>query len=100
LLAKGGILVVKDNEGYGIVRKNKVGPVIADSVEAAAAITNYAHTLGARTMDVPLHEVSREVLSQLKGQGVDYATPSTHMVYGNTSQDTKRIFAQVSSALG
>lgn len=100
LLALGGILVVKDNEGYGILHKNKVGPVIADNMEAAVAITNYAHILGARTMDVPLHGVSREFLSQLKGKEVDYATPSTHMVYGNTPQDTKRIFAQVSSALG
>lgn len=100
LLAMGGIMVVKDNEGYGIVYKNKVGPVIADNVEAAVAITNYAHTLGARTMDVPLYEVPREFLSQLKGQGVDYATPSTQMVYGDTPQDMKRVFAQVSSALG
>jgi len=100
LLAMGGIMVVKDDEGYGIVYEKKVGPVIADNVEAAVAITNYAHTLGALTMDVPLHDVPREFLSQLKGQGVDYATPSTQMVYGNTLQDTKRVFAQVSSALG
>lgn len=44
-----------------------MGPDIADNAEAAA-MTDYAYTLGARTMNVPLHDIQQEFLSQLKGR--------------------------------
>ena len=93
-------MIVKHNEGYGILWKKRVGPVVAHTVEAAVTIANYAHTMGAKHMDVPLRNVPEKFLSQLKGRGVDYATPATRMVRGSSAGDTAKVFASFSSALG
>jgi GNAT superfamily N-acetyltransferase len=100
VLTMGGKMIVKDEEGYGILWKKRVGPIVAENVEAAVAIANYAYTRGAKTMDVPLHPVPIQFISQLKGKPIDYATPAVRMVYGDPVGDPKKVFASFNSAMG
>lgn len=100
VLTMGGRMIVNHDEGYGILWKKRLGPVIAENVEAAVTIANYAYTLGARIMDVPLHPVPIQFISQLKGKGIDYATPAVRMVYGDPVGDPTKVYASFSSAMG
>ncbi len=100
VLKMGAKMMVKDEEGYGILWRKRVGPIVVENVEAAVQIANYAYSLGATTMDVPLHPVPIQFISQLKGKSMDYATPAVRMVYGDPVGDPKKVFASFSSAMG
>ena len=93
-------MIAKDEEGYSILWKKRVGPIVAENVEAAGAIANYAYSRGAKIMDVPLHPVPTQFISQLKGKPIDYATPAVRMVYGDPVGDPKKVFASFNSAMG
>jgi hypothetical protein len=56
ILREGGQLIVEESRGFGIIWKQKVGPVIADSPVTAKNIVRYAQTLGAKRIYVPLHD--------------------------------------------
>ena len=100
ILDMGGKMIVQDTTGYGVLWKERVGPVVAENVVTAVTVCNYAYTMGARLIDVPLHPVSEEFLSQLKGQGVKFATPATRMVLGDSVGDPANVFGSFSSAMG
>jgi GNAT superfamily N-acetyltransferase len=100
VLTMGGKMIIKDEEGYGILWKKRVGPIVAENVDAAVQIANYAYTMGAKIMDVPLHPVPIQFISQLKGKPIEYATPAVRMRYGDPVGNPEKVFASFSSAMG
>ncbi len=56
VVASGAKVLIAGVDGFGILWNRKVGPVVAQSVEAATAIVREAQALGAERLYVPLHQ--------------------------------------------
>jgi GNAT superfamily N-acetyltransferase len=103
VLKEGGQLIVEESHGFGIIWKQKVGPVIADSVPAARNIVRYAQTLGAKRIYVPLHDhMPSDFLSDL-----EEVRPTTSIICcermsagPGIDEDRRMVFASFSAATG
>lgn len=98
IVEKGGRLLVIEKEGYGIVWKNRLGPVVVKNVGAAVAIVKYSQSMGAMTIFVPLHnEMPRKFLSNLK----ETSHKNVRMVLGDECMgNLKYLYAPFSPATG
>lgn len=103
LLDNGGKIIMVENEGYGILWKNRIGPVVANDVEIAQNIVKYASNNGAEMIYVPLYrEMPEKFLSNLNEKKRDSSlTCCTRMIYGNViNEDTKKIYASFTAGTG
>lgn len=97
LLLHYGKLIISENNGYGFVTYNRVGPIIAESEDTAIEIVKYAYELGARTICIPNHQkLSKNFLSPLKCTISD-----TRMILGKEiDENLNLIYAGYSFATG
>ena len=103
VLKHGGKIIVARDQGYGLVYKDKVGPVVANDAQAATDIVKFAHGLGANKVYVPLHnELPQGFLGGLKK-----ARPRTsiacceRMTSGaGLKEENRLVFASFSAATG
>jgi GNAT superfamily N-acetyltransferase len=103
VVARGGKVLTAGKVGYGILSDKKIGPIVAESLEAATAIARQARVLGARRVYVPLHpDLPRKFLAGLKE-----IKPTTsirccdRMVFGDQLCDKGNlVFASFTAATG
>lgn len=103
LLNKGGKIITVENEGYGILWRNRVGPIIAKDIDIAKNIVKYASNIGAERLYVPLHkDLPQDFLFDLKEMKRDTSlTCCTRMIFGDAiKENTKRIYASFIAATG
>lgn len=103
VVARGGQVIVARDVGYGLLWKDKVGPVVAEHGQAAVDIVMFANGLGAKNVYVPLHhELPGQFLADLRE-----AAPKTsitccqRMTSGvDLNEKTRLVFASFSAATG
>jgi N-acetylglutamate synthase-like GNAT family acetyltransferase len=103
LLNNGGKLITVENEGYGILWRNRIGPVIAEDVGIAKNIIRYASNIGAEMTYVPLHkDILKEFLSVLKVKKRNSSLNCcTRMIYGDAVKErTDKVYASYIAATG
>lgn len=103
LLNNGGKIITVDNEGYGILWRNRVGPIIAKDIKIAKNIVKYASNIGAEMVYIPLHkDMTQEFLSDLQEKKRDSSlTCCTRMTLGDAiKENTKMIYASFIAATG
>lgn len=67
LVESGAKVLTAGSKGYGILWKKKVGPIVAESVDAARAIARQAQMLGASHLYIPVHgELPPQFLAGLR----------------------------------
>ncbi|UCG69117.1 MAG: GNAT family N-acetyltransferase [Thermoplasmata archaeon] len=103
LLNNGGKIITVENEGDGILWKNRIGPIIAEDVDIAKNIVRYATGMGAERLYVPLHkDLPQDFLFDLKEvkRGTSL-TCCTRMIFGDAvRENTKKIYASFIAATG
>jgi N-acetylglutamate synthase-like GNAT family acetyltransferase len=103
LLSNGGKIIMVENKGYGILWKNRIGPVVANDVEIAKNIVRYASKNDAERIYVPLYrDMPGKFLSDLKEKKRDsLLTCCTRMIYGDViNEDTKKVYASFTAGTG
>jgi GNAT superfamily N-acetyltransferase len=103
ILGRGGKMIIIRHQGFGILWKDKIGPVIAESLEAAHAIVHRAAALGAKKIYVP----ARKDLPQAFLYGFKEIKPKTsilccdRMALGESlDENIGKVFASFSAAAG
>ncbi|UCE37981.1 MAG: GNAT family N-acetyltransferase [Thermoplasmata archaeon] len=104
LLKNGGKVLSIENEGYGILWKNRIGPVIAENMECAIAIVRHASEMGAEKIYIPLHkELPNKFIIDFnkKRMGNTQIPCCTRMTYGEIiKENTKNVYASFIAATG
>ena len=103
LLNNGGKIILLDNKGYGILWKNRIGPVIAENEEVAKNIIKNASKMGAEKIYLPLHQHLSEhfLLDLFESKSKTSISCCTRMILGNSvKENTKNIYASFTAATG
>jgi GNAT superfamily N-acetyltransferase len=103
VVTRGGKVLTAGKVGYGILWDEKIGPIIAEDLEAATAIVKQARVLGAKHVYVPLHpKLPRRFIA-----GLREIKPRTsirccdRMVFGDRlSERSDLVFASFTAATG
>ena len=67
VVESGAKVLTAGSKGYGVLWKKKIGPVVAESVDAARAIVRQAQALGASHLYIPMHsELPPQFLAGLR----------------------------------
>jgi hypothetical protein len=103
LLNNGGQIITVENEGYGILWKNRIGPIIAEDVAIAKNIAKYASNIGAERIYVPLHkDLPYEFLTDLKEKKRNTSLNCcTRMIFGDAIKEcSEKVYASYIAATG
>jgi GNAT superfamily N-acetyltransferase len=103
VIGAGAKAVICGEQGYGLILRDQVGPVIAQSLGPGHAILRQAYRMGARKIYIPLHAgLPRDFL-----RGMKMVEPTTsrkccqRMILGDPlKEDTTKHFASFSAATG
>lgn len=103
LLKDGGKVILAEKKGFGLLRKNNIGPLIAKDLKTANSIVKYASKLGGERLYIPLHEdLPRKFLSDMNEKIRDSSiTCCTRMTLGKKiTEDRRKVFASFGAATG
>jgi len=92
LIKHGSRILTFKQEGFALISKTKVGPIIADSSELALKLIKKSSQMGVKNLIIPMHGYfSDKMVKNLYLQKID--NPNVKMTYGKKlNQNLKKLF--------
>jgi len=101
LSERGGKVLIIENQAYGVILNNKIGPLIANNIDNAIDIIYEGIALNCNRIIIPLHEKLEKMIFQKLNLSEIQGTKCMKMQYGSSiSGNTELIFAINSFATG